>query len=95
MTNFRKLLAIGSVPLFAFSLSGAVRADDSAGTHCSQLGKAYDKYVGSETIGQGGRQVNLEARIAMEQCAHGNTHDGIATLERKLREGKVVVPPQS
>ena len=47
-----------------------------------------------------GRQINGESKpdpdmiVALEQCKHGQAAAGIATLEQKLRDGDINLPPR-
>jgi hypothetical protein len=47
-----------------------------------------------------GRLINGDAKpdpdmiVALEECKHGNSAAGIATLARKIRSADVTVPPR-
>jgi hypothetical protein len=66
--------------------------------YCSKLAQAYTEYVG--TVGgylggatTGGEAADLDARVAIAQCQDGNYAGGIPTLQEKLRDARVTVPP--
>ena len=69
---------------------GLAQSSDLA--YCTQL---YDLAVRFR-----GRQINGESKpdpdmiIALEQCKHGQPAAGIATLEQKLRNGDINLPPR-
>ena len=60
-------------------------ADERA--RCEQLHAQYERYsnTGGESRQGGSSFSALEARSALEDCRRGNTRQGIAVLERKLR----------
>ena len=70
--------------------------------YCSTLAQTYAEYVG--TVGgslggnfgrgrMGGEGADLDARVAIAQCQDGNYAGGIPTLQQKLRDAHVPVPP--
>lgn len=70
--------------------------------YCSTLAQTYAEYVG--TVGgslggnfgggrMGGEGADLDARVAISQCQDGNYAGGIPTLQQKLRDARVPVPP--
>jgi hypothetical protein len=64
--------------------------DDLA--YCTLLYEMAVKYRGRAI--QGESKPDPDMVVALEQCRNGNTKDGIATLERKLRDGKINLPPR-
>ena len=66
------------------------QADDLA--YCTTLYDLAVKYRG--------RQINGDAKpdadmiVALEQCKHGNSAAGIATLDRRLRSADITPPPR-
>ncbi|MGE0573903.1 hypothetical protein [Reyranella sp.] len=66
--------------------------------YCSTLAQTYAEYVGSvgSYLGgtfRGGEAADLDARVAIAQCQDGNYAGGIPTLQQKLRDARVPVPP--
>jgi hypothetical protein len=66
--------------------------------YCSTLAQTYAEYVGSvpSWLGgnfRGGEAADLDARVAIAQCQDGNYAGGIPTLQQKLRDARVPVPP--
>lgn len=66
--------------------------------YCSTLAQTYAEYVGSvpSWLGGnfgGGEAADLDARVAIAQCQDGNYAGGIPTLQQKLRDARVPVPP--
>jgi hypothetical protein len=66
--------------------------------YCTQLATLYSEYVGDtgEDLGttySGGEEADLRARYAIAECEDGNTAKGIPTLQNRLRDAKVNVPP--
>ena len=70
--------------------------------YCSTLAQTYAEYVGNVggslggTFGggmRGGEGADLDARVAISQCQDGNYAGGIPTLQQKLRDARVPVPP--
>lgn len=66
--------------------------------YCSTLAQTYAEYVGTVPpwMGgnfSGGEGADLDARVAIAQCQDGNYAGGIPTLQQKLRDARVAVPP--
>lgn len=66
--------------------------------YCSTLAQTYAEYVGSVPgwLGgnfRGGEAADLDTRVAIAQCQDGNYAGGIPTLQQKLRDARVPVPP--
>ena len=64
--------------------------DDLA--YCTLLYEMAVKYRGRAI--QGESKPDPDMVVALEQCRNGDTKDGIATLEHKLRDGKINLPPR-
>lgn len=79
------LLAPALVPVRA-----GAQMDDLA--YCTLLFEMAVKYRGRAI--QGESKPDPDMIVAMEQCKHGNAPAGIATLEHKLRDGKINIPPR-
>ena len=80
-----------SIAFFAVALVAAMPAGAQAPAdelaRCEQLYASYERYsnTGGESR-QGSTAFGaLEARSALEDCRRGDTRQGIAVLERKLR----------
>ena len=65
-----------------------VRADDNA--YCAELSSLYRRYVQNSP----GRQFDVEASVALDDCRKGNTARGIPVLEKKLRESGFSLPEE-
>ena len=80
------------LPIWAFavaaSLAPSARADDKA--YCAELSSLYRKYVQNSP----GRQFDVEASVALDQCQKGNTAAAIPVLEKKLRESGFSLPKE-
>jgi hypothetical protein len=68
--------------------------------YCTTLATLYSEYVGDigddlGTTYSGGEEADLRARFAIAECEDGNTAKGIPTLQNRLRDAKVPVPPPS
>lgn len=66
--------------------------------YCTTLATLYSEYVGDTgddlgTTYSGGEEADLRARFAIAECEDGNTAKGIPTLQNRLRDAKVPVPP--
>lgn len=86
----------GSGAQAAVSPPGMTAAQGAA--YCTKLAQTYTEYVGSVTgalggTSRGGQAADLDARVAIAQCQDGNYAGGIPTLQQKLRDARVAVPP--
>jgi hypothetical protein len=72
------------------SCQASAAMDDLA--YCTLLYEMAVKYRGRAI--QGESKPDPDMVVALEQCRNGDTKDGIATLERKLRDGKINLPPR-
>ncbi len=66
--------------------------------YCTQLATLYSIYVGDtgEDLGttySGDEPADIRARVAIAECEEGNTAKGIPTLQNRLRDARVAVPP--
>jgi hypothetical protein len=80
----------------AVSPAGMTASQGAA--YCSTLAQTYAEYVGTVPpwLGgnfSGGEEADLGARVAIAQCQDGNYAGGIPTLQQKLRDARVPVPP--
>lgn len=80
----------------AVAPAGMTAAQGAA--YCSTLAQTYAEYVGmvGAYLGgdmRGGEGADLDARVAISQCQDGNYAGGIPTLQQKLRDARVPVPP--
>jgi hypothetical protein len=66
------------------------QSDDLA--YCNKLFDMSVRYLGKAI--QGDMRPTPPMIIAQEQCKAGNTANGIATLERILRNGDITPPPR-
>ena len=88
--SMRFALQMLLVSLFLAPIALRAQTDDLA--YCTTLYDLAVKYRG--------RQINGDAKpdpsmiVALEQCKHGNTAAGIATLQQRLRSADVTVPPR-
>ncbi|MBV8186073.1 MAG: hypothetical protein JO339_02430 [Alphaproteobacteria bacterium] len=80
------------LPASAFAIAAFVaasgHADDKA--YCADLSALYRKYVQNSP----GRQFDVEASVALDQCQKGNTAAAIPVLEKKLRESGFSLPKE-
>jgi hypothetical protein len=76
----------------SFALAGLLvptaHADDKA--YCAQLSSLYRKYVQNSP----GRQFDVDASVALDNCQKGNTAAAIPVLEKKLRESGFSLPKE-
>src|ERR1043165_5300179 len=77
-------LALGAAGL----LAPPARADDRA--YCTQLSSLYRRYVQNSP----GRQFDVDASVALDNCQKGNTAAAIPVLEKKLRESGFSLPKE-
>ena len=81
--------AVLRILTLALAVAGpAAHADDNA--YCRELSALYRKYVQNSP----GRQFDVEASVALEDCRKGNTAAGIPVLEKKLRESGFSLPKE-
>jgi hypothetical protein len=86
----RYALQLSLVLLFLAPIDLRAQADDLA--YCTTLYELAVKYRG--------RQINGDSKpdpdmiVALDQCKHGNSAAGIATLERRLRSADITPPPR-
>ena len=77
--------------MLAVPSMASAAADDA--TYCKALTEKYNAYIANRA----GRTPNMggvDASVAIEQCKAGKTAEGIPVLERKLRDGKIDLPPR-
>ena len=71
-------------------IDAGAQSDDLA--YCNTLYDLAVRYRGSAIMGQSKPDIGMIA--ALEQCKSGDSAAGIATLEQKLRNGKIDLPPR-
>lgn len=71
-------------------LDAGAQSDDLA--YCNTLYDLAVRYCGKAIMGQ--TKPDAGMIVALDQCQAGNTAAGIATLEKKLRDCKVSLPPR-
>ena len=69
------------------ALLGQAQAQDDR-AYCQQLSDLYRKYVQNSP----GRQFDVEASVALDDCRTGNTARAIPILEKKLRASNITPP---
>lgn len=84
----RSLLAVG----FCLSLMTEARAQADDMAYCAQLSDLYRRFLGN--IGERSFP-DVQASVAMDQCARGNTAAGIPVLEKKLRDARFTLPKRN
>jgi hypothetical protein len=72
----------------AGSFAPPAQADDKA--YCAELSSLYRRYVQNSP----GRQFDVEASVALDDCRKGNTEAAIPVLEKKLRESGFSLPKE-
>jgi len=70
--------------------AGPVNLKDVA--YCDQLGSLYERYGSSGD--RRGETFDVSIAEAINQCHSGNTAAGIATLERRLKDDDITLPPR-
>lgn len=84
------------VPLAALllvpSMPALAQSDDRA--YCTELAKLANRYIAAGTS-EGRSVVDLDTRVAIDNCDKGNTSAGIPVLERKLRANGFTLPKRS
>jgi len=60
--------------------------------YCTQLYELAVRYRGRLINGES--KPDPDMIVALEQCKHGQAAAGIATLEQKLRDGDINLPPR-
>ena len=80
------------VPAMALAVAGwlapPAHADDKA--YCAELSSLYRRYVQNSP----GRQFDVDASVALDNCRKGNTAAAIPVLEKKLRESGFSLPKE-
>ena len=84
----RLALAPSLVLALVLPYPALAQQDDAA--YCATLGQLALRYLGKQQAGE--NKPDLATRMGIEQCQQGNTAAGIATLERKLRDGGFTLP---
>ena len=85
------VVLLASVLAIGPALAPAWAASDDL-TYCTTLYEMAVKYRGRAI--QGESKPDLDMVVALEQCKHGDAAAGIATLEHKLRDGRISIPPR-
>ena len=85
------------IRLFSMALAAcsplAALAQSGDATYCKALAEKYETYLNNMTSGKSPKQDSVDGRVALEQCKKGNAA-GIPTLEQKLRNAKLDLPPR-
>jgi hypothetical protein len=89
--KFASSVLSGVVLLAPFAAFPAKAAGDDL-AYCMTLYDMAVKYRGRAI--QGESKPDLDMVVALEQCRNGDTTAGIATLEHKLRDGRINLPPR-
>ena len=79
------LMLMTSMPVFA-------QGDDRV--YCAKLAALANRYITAGT-GEGRGVLDLDTRVAIDDCDRGNTSAGIPVLERKLRANGFTLPKRS
>ena len=77
-------LALGLELLMALP----AHADDRA--YCAELSSLYRRYVQNSP----GRQYDVDASVALDNCRNGKTAAAIPVLEKKLRDSGFSLPKE-
>lgn len=83
----RTFLSLAALML-APSASAEAQNDDKA--YCAELSALYRRYI----QGSPGRQFDVEASVALEDCRKGNTAAAIPVLEKRLLQGGFSLPKE-
>ena len=86
--RFALQLSLGSLLLAPIELRA--QADDLA--YCTTLYDLALRYRARPIMGD--NKPDPDMIVALEQCKHGQAAAGIATLEQKLRDGDINLPPR-
>ena len=78
--------------LFMPSMAVFAQGDDRA--YCAELATLANRYIAAGTS-EGRGVVDLDTRVAIEDCRKGNTSAGIPVLERKLKANGFTLPKRS
>jgi len=60
--------------------------------YCGKLASLYERYGSSQDMR--GEEFDVGVSEAINQCHSGDTAGGIATLERRLKDQKISLPPR-
>jgi len=75
---------------FALALSIVIPAQADDRAYCTELSSLYRRYVQNSP----GRQYDVDASVALENCRKGNTAAAIPVLEKKLRDSGFSLPKE-
>lgn len=91
-----RLVAACIVAAVAAPTAALAQSAQSELAYCQVLASTYVHYIGrSETSPYDDvRRGSLDGQVAASQCVPGRTAEAIPVLERKLRNGKVTLPPR-
>ncbi len=80
-----------SLPL---SLAVAASAQSNDAAYCAALSEKYTRYLDMDQ-GRGQQPQSLDARVAVQKCAAGDTADSIPVLENALKRAMLDLPPRT
>ena len=70
------------------ALAPLAQAQSDGKSYCAQLSDLYRRFVQNAT----GRRVDVEALVALDDCAKGKDEAAIPVLEKRLRDAKITPP---
>jgi hypothetical protein len=106
MTGFRSVIAAGAAVVIVLALVGctpkpAATPPSAPGTapvnaadlaYCGRLASLYETYGSAQD--RRGEDFDVGIAEAINQCHSGNAAAGIATLEKRLKDQDISLPPR-
>ena len=82
------------ISALAVSLPSATSAQSTDAKYCSDLSEKYERYL-SMNASRGGQPQSLDAKVAVQKCASGDTAYAIPILEKALKNARLDLPPRT
>ena len=84
---------LASAPAAPAAPASSLRPPSAADiAYCNKLASLYEQY--GDLQSRSGTEADVSVAEAMNQCQAGNPDGGIATLQRKLTEQRITLPPR-
>jgi hypothetical protein len=82
------------IPALVLSLPVLASAQSNDAAYCAALSEKYTRYLDMDQ-GRGHQPQSLDARVAVQKCAAGDTAASIPVLENALKRAMLDLPPRT